>query len=149
VREGTVEVMASRYAFAPGDHVDVGVRLETGDLRLEPEARWEGDASDFRARIAPARTFAMESEIEELLRRGLASHVDRESVVVVAAAAVLSAGRPFCADEPARHKLLDLMGDLYLAGGPPIGVVRATRPGHGANDRAFRRAIEAGFLRLL
>ena len=43
--------------------------------------------------------------------------------------------------EPARHKLLDLLGDLYLHGGPPLGRVRVTRPGHASNARALRRAL--------
>jgi UDP-3-O-[3-hydroxymyristoyl] N-acetylglucosamine deacetylase len=145
-REGAVEVASSRYEFTPGETFAVSVRLETGDDRLEAEARWDGDPDDFESRIAPARTFAMEHEIEELLRRGLASHVDRESVVVVARAGILSAGRPFRADEPARHKLLDFLGDLYVAGGPPVGCVRALRPGHAANARALRQAVQVGIL---
>jgi UDP-3-O-[3-hydroxymyristoyl] N-acetylglucosamine deacetylase len=146
VREAVIDVMSSRYSFAPAGGVDVAIRLETGDARIQPEARWTGDAGDFRERIAPARTFAMEREVEELARRGLASHVDRESVVVIGNDSVLSAGRPFSADEPARHKLLDFIGDLYLAGGPPLGVVHALRPGHAANERAIRRALELGIL---
>jgi UDP-3-O-[3-hydroxymyristoyl] N-acetylglucosamine deacetylase len=59
---------------------------------------------------------------------------------------VLSAGAPFLADEPARHKLLDLVGDLYLYGGPPRGRVRATRPGHGATHEAMRRALAEGLV---
>jgi len=49
-------------------------------------------------------------------------------------------------DEAARHKLLDLIGDAYLHGGPPIGRVRAHRPGHAANHAAFARAKELGVI---
>jgi len=85
-------------------------------------------------------------EVEELVRRGLARHVDPASVVVLAPDAVLSAGRAFTPDEPVRHKLLDLLGDLYLHGGPPLGCVRAHRPGHAPNARALRRALAEGVL---
>lgn len=145
-RAATYEVGPSRYDLAPGEGgIDLSVHVEL-DGRFEPRARWRGDPQDFVARIAPARTFALAHEIEELARRGLARHVDATSVVVLAPDAVLSSGRPFAPDEPARHKLLDLMGDLYLHGGPPLGFFHATRPGHASNARAIRRAVEDGVL---
>lgn len=145
-RSATYEVGPSRYELAPGDAgVDVSVHVEL-DARFEPFARWLGDPQDFVARIAPARTFALAHEVEELARRGLARHADPASVVVLAPEAVLSTGRPFASDEPARHKLLDLMGDLYLRGGPPVGRFHALRPGHASNARAIRRALEDGVL---
>jgi UDP-3-O-[3-hydroxymyristoyl] N-acetylglucosamine deacetylase len=67
-------------------------------------------------------------------------------MVVVIGAEILAAGRPFAPDEPARHKLLDLVGDLFLYGGPPRGSVAAYRPGHWATHEAVRRAREAGVL---
>jgi UDP-3-O-[3-hydroxymyristoyl] N-acetylglucosamine deacetylase len=96
--------------------------------------------------LAPARTFAREVDLEPLVRSGLARHVEPSSVVVLAPDAVHHAGLPFSRDEPARHKLLDLIGDLYLHGGPPIGSVRALRPGHAANAAAIERAFADGIL---
>ncbi|HEX8789378.1 MAG TPA: UDP-3-O-acyl-N-acetylglucosamine deacetylase [Polyangiaceae bacterium] len=144
-RTATYEVGPSRYELAPGQGTDVSVHVEL-DARFDPHARWVGDPQDFVARIAPARTFALAHEVEELARRGLARHADPSSVVVLAPDAVLSSGRPFTPDEPARHKLLDLIGDLYLRGGPPLGRFHAVRPGHASNARAIRRAIEDGAL---
>jgi UDP-3-O-[3-hydroxymyristoyl] N-acetylglucosamine deacetylase len=65
---------------------------------------------------------------------------------VLAPGVVHHAGRPFSADEPARHKLLDLIGDLYLHGGPPLGLVRALRPGHAANAAAIQQALAEGIV---
>ncbi len=151
VREGTIEVGRSVYSFAPGperepDRVHVAVEIDFDDPRLDRRADWYGDPADFRERIAPARTFGFAHEVEALAARGLASHVAPESVVVIAAAGVLHAGRPFRFDEPARHKLLDLIGDLYGHGGPPIGSVRALRPGHAATHEAVQRALSSGLL---
>jgi UDP-3-O-[3-hydroxymyristoyl] N-acetylglucosamine deacetylase len=146
-RPFAVEAGPSRYEFDTRDStVEIDVVLELGDPRIARIASWRGDAVDFLARIAPARTFALASEVEQLLRRGLARHVDPASVVLIAPEAVYSAGRPFTSDEPARHKLLDLMGDLYLRGGPPVGKVVAVRPGHASNARAISRALEEGVL---
>jgi UDP-3-O-[3-hydroxymyristoyl] N-acetylglucosamine deacetylase len=147
-RAATYEVGPSRYELAParGDAgIDVSVHVEL-DSRFDQRARWLGDPVDFVTRIAPARTFALAHEVEELARRGLARHADPASVVVLAPDAVLSSGRPFAPDEPARHKLLDLIGDLYLRGGPPVGSFHAVRPGHASNERAIRRALEDGVL---
>ena len=94
-REASFDVGPSRFDFAPGDAVDVRVQVELGDARFAPEATWSGDARDFIERIAPARTFALAHEVEELARRGLARHVDPESVVVLAPEAVHFAGRPY------------------------------------------------------
>ncbi len=143
--EAVIDVSASRYAFSPGGEARVSVELELADDRLSPHATWSGEVSDFRARIAPARTFCFAYEVEELARRGLASHVRPESVVVIGAE-ILAAGRPFQPDEPARHKLLDLVGDLFLYGGPPRGSVAAYRPGHSATHEAIRIALERGVL---
>lgn len=146
VRRGAIDVGSSRYAFRPRGARVVEVDVDFGDPRLERGARWAGDVIDFRDRIAQARTFGFVHELEELMARGLASHVDPESVVVVSPDGILSSGRPFLPDEPARHKLLDLIGDLYAHGGPPLGEVRAARPGHAATHEAVRRALDVGIL---
>jgi UDP-3-O-[3-hydroxymyristoyl] N-acetylglucosamine deacetylase len=146
VRDGAIEVGASRYELRCGGGIELEVALDFEDERIAKTARWDGDADDFRARIAVARTFGFEHEVEELLARGLASHVTPESVVVIGKARILSSGAPFAADEPARHKLLDLIGDLYVYGGPPLGRLRAVRPGHAATHEVMRRAFEEGLV---
>lgn len=146
-RPGTVEVEGSRYVFEPADGVEVCVHVELDDTRLVRDAAWEGDPADFVARIAPARTFAFASEIPELLRDSLARGAAPESVVVIADE--IHAQGAFEPDEPARHKLLDLLGDAYLYGGPPRGLLHVTRPGHARNHAAFRRALDASILQLV
>jgi UDP-3-O-[3-hydroxymyristoyl] N-acetylglucosamine deacetylase len=145
-RRATVHVGKSRYEWSPSRTTEVQVCLEVDDERLARDAAWSGDAEDFHARIAPARTFAFSRDVDDLLVRGLARHVNPESVVLVAPETIYHAGRPFSPDEPARHKLLDLLGDMYLSGGPPVGRVRVVRPGHAANAIAFRQAFAEGVL---
>ncbi len=144
-RHGTIDVATSRYVFGPSESPRVSVELELADPRVARAASWEGDWADFRARIAPARTFCFAHEVEELARAGLASHVTPEMVVVLGPE-ILAAGRPFSPDEPARHKLLDLVGDLFLYGGPPLGAVHAYRPGHWSSHEAVARALAEGIL---
>jgi UDP-3-O-[3-hydroxymyristoyl] N-acetylglucosamine deacetylase len=149
-RDGSIDVGASRYDLrcndAGDDTIAVEVEVDFDRPGLARVASWSGDAEDFRIRIAVARTFGFEREVAELVARGLASHVTPESVVVIGADRVLSAGMPFTTDEPARHKLLDLLGDLYVHGGPPLGKIRAVRPGHAATHEAMRIAFASGLV---
>ena len=144
VKDGTVVVGDSTYTFARGGSVVVTVEIDFGDARLAPRASWDGTLAGFD-RISHARTFGFAHEVGDLLARGLASHVLPESVVVIGDE-ILWAGRPFEADEPARHKLLDLIGDLFLHGGPPIGSVSATRPGHARTHAAMLQAKALGYV---
>ena len=110
-------------------------------------AAWGGDAAAFVAHVAPARTFGWAHEIEALRAAGRAAEVDLASVIVFdARGGVLPGCRPPGPDEPARHKLLDLIGDLALYGGPPRGEVHASAPGHGATHAVVARALAEGVL---
>lgn len=146
VREGVIEIGASRYELRPAEGVGLEVTVDFDDDRLAKTARWDGDAADFQARIAGARTFGFEHEMADLLARGLASHVTPESVVLIGKGSILSSGAPFRPDEPVRHKLLDLIGDLYVYGGPPRGRLHAARPGHAATHAVMRRALAEGLV---
>lgn len=145
-REATFEDGASTYRFAPGAHVRVGVFVAFRAPVGEQRAAWDGDPTDFAERIAPARTFGWLDEHEALLVAGRARAVDPASVVVFGAGGPLAGGRPPEPDEAARHKLLDLVGDLTLYGGPPRGEIEACRPGHGATHAVVARALSAGVL---
>lgn len=147
VRAGRVDVGRSSYVFTPAETMRLEVSLSFDELGRTSEASWDGTASAFVREIAPARTFGLAHEVMELIDRGLASHVAPESVVVLGRDDVLWSGRPFTESEPARHKLLDLVGDLFLHGGPPAsGVLRAIRPGHAATHAAIAEAIVRGLV---
>jgi UDP-3-O-acyl-N-acetylglucosamine deacetylase len=147
-REAVLSSGSSRYSFRPAGVAAssvVSVKLELDDARIDLDAAWDGTREDFE-RIGSARTFAFAHEVPDLIRAGSATHVDPKSVVVLTPDEILSQGAPFTSDEPARHKLLDLMGDLFLYGGPPRGEVHAERPGHRATHDIVQRALEMGVL---
>ena len=99
------------------------------------------DAETFRADLARARTFGFLEEVERLRAAGLARGGSLENAVVVSDGKVLNTGGLRYADEFVRHKALDAVGDLYLAGGPIIGHFHGVRSGHAMN----RRLLEALF----
>jgi UDP-3-O-[3-hydroxymyristoyl] N-acetylglucosamine deacetylase len=92
----------------------------------------------FRRQLSRARTFALAEEVERLRAAGLARGGSLENAVVVDQARVLNPGGLRMADEFARHKLLDAVGDLALAGAPIQGRFIAQRSGHALNNRVLR-----------
>lgn len=146
---GDIHVDGTRYAFEPGDSVEIEVDVEFRGVGAE-SARWNGDAGEFLEEIASARTFGFADEAEELRQAGRAARVDPHAVIVLEPdGSVAPPAEPPRPEELARHKLLDLMGDLYLFGGPPIGRLRASRPGHRKNQRAVQQALQYGLLERL
>jgi len=92
----------------------------------------------FAQEIAPARTFCLASEVEALRAAGLGKGATRENTVVL--------GDPDTRlrmdDEPVRHKLLDLLGDLDLLGADLHAHIIATRSGHKTNAELVRRLLD-------
>jgi len=92
--------------------------------------------------IAPARTFLLEEEARQFRAAGLGAHLTYADVVVIGPHGVIDNELRF-PDECVRHKILDLIGDIYLAGRPLYGKVIATRSGHALNHELVRRLIES------
>jgi UDP-3-O-[3-hydroxymyristoyl] N-acetylglucosamine deacetylase len=96
----------------------------------------------FRRDIARARTFGLAEEIEALRAAGLARGGSLDNAVVVDGAKVLNPGGLRFADEFVRHKLLDAVGDMALAGAPLAGRFTGHRSGHALNNRLLRALLE-------
>ena len=96
------------------------------------------DTTTFRGQLARARTFAMAEEIAGLQAVGLARGGSLDNAVVVDGAQVLNPGGLRMTDEFVRHKMLDAVGDLALAGARLLGRFVAHRPGHTLNNRLLR-----------
>ncbi|MBL7072187.1 MAG: UDP-3-O-[3-hydroxymyristoyl] N-acetylglucosamine deacetylase [Candidatus Omnitrophica bacterium] len=95
----------------------------------------------FKKEIAPARTFCLKAEAEALLKAGLGRGATYENTLVLDETGPVETSFRF-ENEPVRHKILDLVGDLYLLGLPIIGRVEAKRSGHDLNVKMMRRIYE-------
>jgi UDP-3-O-[3-hydroxymyristoyl] N-acetylglucosamine deacetylase len=93
------------------------------------------EADTFRTELSRARSFCLFEEIERMKAAGLARGGSLDNAVVIDGDRVMNEGGLRYADEPVRHKLLDAVGDLYLAGGPLIGHFRGHRSGHALTRR--------------
>ena len=89
----------------------------------------------YEKEIAPARTFVFYEDVEPLLEKGLIKGGSLENAVVIRDDSILSKEPLRFDEEFARHKILDVIGDLMLSGKRIMGHVLCVKPGHGANTQ--------------
>jgi UDP-3-O-[3-hydroxymyristoyl] N-acetylglucosamine deacetylase len=95
------------------------------------------DSECFRRDIGRARTFGFLAEVEQLWARGFALGASLENAVVIGDDRVINPEGLRFSDEFVRHKVLDAVGDLALAGAPILGRYRSYRGGHRLNFKAL------------
>lgn len=92
----------------------------------------------YEQEIAPARTFCLEEEAAQLLKMGLGKGANYENTLVMGKTGPVKTKLRF-PDEPVRHKVMDLIGDLYILGMPLIGHVVAIKSGHALNFELVKK----------
>ncbi|MDX2115658.1 MAG: UDP-3-O-acyl-N-acetylglucosamine deacetylase [Planctomycetota bacterium] len=96
--------------------------------------------AEYAERIAPARTFSTEQDALAARQQGLFAHVGPGEFLVIGPSGPIQNSYRFD-DEPVRHKLVDLLGDLALVGRPVHGRVMAVRSGHALNHKLARELL--------
>ena len=125
----------------PTDHLEIIYDFEAPEPIGRQVFAFHLGPDDFVRQIAPARTFVFKHEADELRARGLGRHLTPKDLLVIAPDGPIE--NPFrFADECVRHKILDLIGDLYLAGRPVYGRIVAHKSGHEMNHHLVRRLLE-------
>ena len=112
------------------DFPNTAIGRQALGLRLTPRA--------FREALADARTFTLAEDVARLRSVGLAQGGSLANAVVVDGPMILNPGGLRRPDEFVRHKVLDVVGDLALAGTPLRGRFRGSRSGHALNNRLLR-----------
>ena len=98
-------------------------------------------ADDYVDAIASARTYSLEEEARALWDQGLCRHLDPSQVLVIGPDGPIDNALRY-PNEPARHKVLDMVGDLALIGGAIQGRFVASRSGHSINRKMCERILE-------
>ena len=134
-----VEQGQARAALLPAESLSYHLKISfpqpaIGDQTFDFAFSAEG----FRTDIAPARTFGFLSELETLNRMNLARGANLENTLALDESGVINRDRMRFADEFVRHKILDAVGDMALAGGPLIARFEGFRSGHGLNNALLR-----------
>ncbi|MGQ0552603.1 MAG: UDP-3-O-acyl-N-acetylglucosamine deacetylase [Planctomycetota bacterium] len=140
----SVEVGGATLAALPSerDGLELSYTLDYRAQGLAPqyvEACFPG--TDLRRDLAPARTFVFAAEAAALRAAGLGRGASAQNTVILGMDGRPSEGALRFADEPALHKLLDLLGDLSLLGGDLHGRVVAIKSGHRAHHELSRRLL--------
>jgi len=116
------------------DYPDSIVGQQRFELHLDPDS--------FQRELAGARTFVLQEEASALQARGLAQRATAQDLLVFDEAGLVDNELRF-ADECVRHKMLDVVGDLALAGCEVHGHIRAYRSGHKLNADLVKGLLRA------
>jgi UDP-3-O-[3-hydroxymyristoyl] N-acetylglucosamine deacetylase len=126
----------------PADSFSITVEIEYPTPPILSQ-RYTVALDRFRSEIARARTYGFMHEVESLHAAGLARGASLLNAVVVSGEAVVNEEGLRYTDEFVRHKALDAIGDLYLAGAPIIGRFEGIRSGHRMNQRLLAALFAA------
>ena len=151
----------NKMIILPCDHYEAGVTITYQSGILREQSAELHDLADYKRELAAARTFCFVREIEPLLRMGLIKGGDLQNALVIYETPMSQEGLNYMTDklgqprldanklgylsplnypnEPARHKLLDLIGDMSLVGCRIQGKIEAVRPGHTFNTQCAKR----------
>jgi UDP-3-O-[3-hydroxymyristoyl] N-acetylglucosamine deacetylase/3-hydroxyacyl-[acyl-carrier-protein] dehydratase len=151
------EVTGTELLALPSDAFEATVMIDFNSKVLGPQFASLHSMEEYEDAIAPCRTFVFVHELEKLLDMGLIKGGDLDNAIVIAdrkmeseeldalakkmgkpgirvdSEGVLNTVKLRFQNEPARHKLLDVIGDLALVGKPIRGKIMATKPGHTSN----------------
>lgn len=151
------EVTGTELLALPGDKFEVTAMIDFNSQILGHQYASLQNIDDYATQIAPCRTFVFVRELEQLFDQNLIKGGDLENAVVIAdrlmdqdeldrlakklgkqsikveKTGILNTTSLKFENEPARHKLLDVLGDLTLLGKPIKGKIVARKPGHTAN----------------
>lgn len=165
----TDEATGTEYSVSPSENYDITTLIDFNSATLGQQYALLSNINDFNTAIAPARTFAFLREVEQLLDNGLIKGGDLDNAVVIVdeilsesdlARLEQKIGKQGVAihkgilnttdlrfnNEPARHKLLDVVGDLALVGKSIKGKIIASKPGHTSNIELAKK-LKAVYLK--
>jgi UDP-3-O-[3-hydroxymyristoyl] N-acetylglucosamine deacetylase len=139
LKQVTVSAHGKCAQLEPADGFEVDCEIQFDHPLIDSQAmRVRFSADDFKTEIARARTFGFAERVEELWSRGLALGGSLKNAIVVSHDRVLNEEGLRFPDEFVRHKVLDSIGDLYLAGGQLIGRFTGRCAGHTMHNKLLR-----------
>jgi UDP-3-O-[3-hydroxymyristoyl] N-acetylglucosamine deacetylase len=138
----SIEMQGRTATFLPSIKPAIDVEISFPHPTVGRQ-RYAFDVSDriFADDVASARTFGFRKDVEAMHAAGLALGGSMDNAVVIDDSGIANPGGLRFADEFARHKALDALGDLSLAGAPIFGRYFAHQPGHALNVAAVRALL--------
>ena len=134
-----VEYRSASAALSPSDVLVLDFRIEFDSSAIGvQDLSWTFSKEGFRREIAPARTFGFVHELAALRAAGLANGASLANTLAIDGDRLTNPEVRRFTDEFVRHKILDALGDLALAGAPIIGRFEGRRSGHALNNALLR-----------
>lgn len=128
-----------RAKLMPDDKFLVDIEIDFNNAAVARQSlAMELVNGTFKKELSRARTFGFLHEVEKLRAAGLARGGSLDNAVVISGNQILNEGGLRYGNEFVRHKALDAVGDLYLAGCPLIGAFQGFRSGHSTNNKVLR-----------
>ncbi|MFN5351441.1 MAG: UDP-3-O-acyl-N-acetylglucosamine deacetylase [Alphaproteobacteria bacterium] len=144
----TIEILAKTefkdgdkiVSLSPANEFSVELELDFGGVAIaNQKAFFAGGGNDFKNEISLARTFVFEHEINHLKSKGLAQGGSLDNAIVIGKKGIINKDGFRITNELAKHKILDCIGDLYLAGAKIIGSFSGYKSGHALNNQLLRK----------
>jgi UDP-3-O-[3-hydroxymyristoyl] N-acetylglucosamine deacetylase len=143
LRRVSVEDGKRSVSLTPADEFAIEFEFDFENGSLSPQDFFMSlDSARFRTEISRARTFGFAEEVARLREAGLVRGGSLDNAVVIGNGRVLNKDGLRFQDEFVRHKVLDCVGDLYLAGAPIVGGLHCVKSGHRHNNMLLRALFE-------
>jgi UDP-3-O-[3-hydroxymyristoyl] N-acetylglucosamine deacetylase len=127
----------------PNPVMEIAFEIDFADAAIGRQAkRLTMENGTFVRELCDCRTFCRQADVDAMQAQGLAlGGIAGENAVVFDGDDVVRPGGLRRGDEPVRHKMLDALGDLFLAGGPILGLYTGTRAGHNLTNTLLRKVF--------
>lgn len=133
----------SRATLLPSDRLEIEFTIDFDDAAIGVQSkRLDMGNGSFARELSNSRTFCRKCDVDEMRENGLALGGTLDNAVVVDGDAILTPGGLRHVDEAVRHKMLDALGDIYLAGGPVLGRFVGEKSGHSLTNTLLRKLFE-------
>lgn len=140
----SVEKGDARATLLPADALEYDFEITFPTPVIGTQTlQWKFSREAFARDIAPARTFGFLRDLEALNKIGLARGASFQNTIAIGEDMIVNKSLVRFADEFVRHKILDAMGDLALAGAPLIGRFEGRRSGHALSNALLRALFES------
>jgi UDP-3-O-[3-hydroxymyristoyl] N-acetylglucosamine deacetylase len=142
LKEVSVQDGDARAVLRPSDHFEIDAEIKFDDALIKSQKYKFSHEGSFKSQISRARTFGFKEDADRLKQHGLAQGASLDNVIVVSGNKILNKGGLRYSDEFVRHKVLDVIGDYYLAGSRLKASVQVFKPGHKINNKVLHALFE-------
>lgn len=138
-----IETNGAVAQLSPADRFELKMDIEFESTAIKQQSyELEMTSDSFKYDISRARTFGFLEQVEFMQKNGRALGGSLDNAVVIDRGEILNAEGLRYQDEFVRHKMLDAIGDLFLAGAPIQGRFEGVKSGHGINNQLLRALFE-------